>query len=286
MNRLNILIVGCGKVGCELARQLMTMKCFNVWGLRRDITRLPAGVHPIPGDLTHPDQLGEWPDRIDYAVYATAADKGTPESYQQAYVTGLGNTLHRLKAGLYSPGRVFFTSSTSVFHQNLGEWVDEASATEPGRFNGQALLKAETLLTQSDLATTAIRFGGIYGPGRNRLIHRVMRGEGCPKEPAVFSNRIHQKDCAGIVAHLIRRDMDGQTVDPLYLGVDHEPAPIHEVIEWLGSQLNITLDHQSPAPQRGNKRCRNQKILDTGYRFYFPDYQAGYRDLLKNEGFL
>ncbi|MGB1271375.1 MAG: NAD-dependent epimerase/dehydratase family protein, partial [Endozoicomonas sp.] len=160
MNRLNILIVGCGKVGCELARQLMTMKCFNVWGLRRDITRLPAGVHPIQGDLTHTNLLGEWPDRIDYAVYAAAADKGTPESYQQTYVTGLGNTLNRLKAGLYSPRRVFFTSSTSVFHQNQGEWVDEASATEPCRFNGQALLRAETLLTQSDLTTTAIRFGG------------------------------------------------------------------------------------------------------------------------------
>ncbi len=281
MNKLNILIAGCGDVGCELAQQLISMKCFNVWGLRRNIEKLPSGVNPIHGDLFNAENLGDWPAQIDYVVYSAASNGRSEEHYQQAYIDGLQNILNRLVIERYQPKRIFFTSSTSTFHQSRGEWVNETSATQPVKFNGRVMLEAESLLHHAPFPGTAVRFGGIYGPGRNRLISRVLKGEGCPAEPEIYSNRIHQKDCAGIIAHLIRRDMDNMHVDNLYLGVDNTPATTFDVLQWLGEQLNVSLDNENyPSPQRGNRRCSNQRIIETGYKFYFPDYKSGYSSLI------
>ena len=281
MNKLNILIAGCGDVGCELARQLISMKCFNVWGLRRNIEKLPSGVNPIHGDLFNAENLGDWPAQIDYVVYSAASNGRSEEHYQQAYIDGLQNILNRLVIERYQPKRIFFTSSTSTFHQSRGEWVNETSVTQPVKFNGRVMLEAESPLHHAPFPGTAVRFGGIYGPGRNRLISRVLKGEGCPAEPEIYSNRIHQKDCAGIIAHLIRRDMDNMPVDNLYLGVDNTPATTFDVLQWLGEQLNVSLDNENyPSPQRGNRRCSNQRIIETGYKFYFPDYKSGYSSLI------
>lgn len=282
MNKLNVLIAGCGYVGCELARQLIAMNCFSVWGLRRNIAALPDGVNPIAGDLFQSQDLGEWPERFDYVIYAAATDGSSEEQYQRAYILGLNNVLHRLSAQKQPAQRVFFTSSTSTFHQSNGEWVDETSTTEPTRFNGRIILAAEDLLQRSPYPGTAIRFAGIYGPGRHWLTDRVLRGEGCPKEPVVFSNRIHQKDCAGIIAHLIRRDIDQLPVDSLYLGVDCKPTATFDVLQWLGQKLNVSLDNANyPPPMRGNRRCSNQRIIEAGYTFFYPDYQSGYTSLLQ-----
>ena len=282
MNKLNVLIAGCGDVGCELAKQLLAMESFNVWGLRRDISKLPTGVKPIKGNLFEPDDLGSWPKRIDYLVYSASSDGGTEEQYRRAYIEGLQNVLHRLEDKHYKPRRVFFTSSTSTFHQSKGEWVSEASKTEPVKFTGKIMLDAENLLNLSPFKSTSIRLGGIYGPGRSRLIDRAIKGQGCPKEPEVFSNRIHMKDAAGVIAHLIQRDDNGFDVDELYLGVDGHPVTMHDMLQWLGDQLDVEMDHENyTAPQRGNRRCSNDRILGTGYQFYYSNFRAGYLNLLR-----
>ena len=281
MNKLNVLIAGCGDVGCELARQLLATEDFTVWGLRRDVSLLPAGVNGVKGNLFDANALGDWPEQIDYLVYAASADGGTEEQYRKAYIDGLANVLQRLESENYQPKRVFFTSSTSTFHQSKGEWVTEASETYPVKYTGKIMLEAEKLMGQAPFNSTSVRLGGIYGPGRNRLIDRVRKGQGCPEEPRVFSNRIHQKDAAGIIVHLIRRDMEELAVEPLYLGVDGHPSTMFETLQWMGEQLNIELDNDRfPAPQRGNRRCSNQKLLEAGYQFYFPDFRKGYIDLL------
>ena len=281
MNNHNVLIAGCGDVGCELARQLLAQQCFTVWGLRRTVARLPAGVHPIKGDLFRADALGQWPQTIDYLVYCAATDGRTEAQYRKAYVDGLQNVLHRLQHENYHPKRIIFTSSTSTFHQSQGEWVTEASPTEPTKYNGKIMLEAEALLDHAPFKTTTVRLGGIYGPGRYRLIERVRQGQGCPAEPKVFSNRIHIKDAAGIIAHLIHQDIDERPVDSLYLGVDGHPSTLHETLNWLALQLSKPLDntHMQP-PQRGNRRCSNRKIADTGYRYSYEDFKAGYLEIL------
>ena len=280
MKKKNVLIAGCGYVGCALANQLVNGKGFEIWGLRRDPSTLPDGVHAIQGNLQDIDNLGEWPSEIDYVVYCAAADEHNEEGYHRTYIQGLANVIHRLKQDRHRPARIIFTSSTSVYHQSDGDWVDENSKTNPLTFTGQTMLRAEELLHSSPFSATTVRFGGIYGPGRNRLINRVKEGTGCYAVPKVYGNRIHRDDCAGILAYLLSRDCQRMPVERLYLGVDSEPAPVHDVLHWLANELQITLDDNNPPPARGNRRCSNQLIKSQGYRFLYPDYRAGYKHLL------
>ncbi|WP_263081373.1 SDR family oxidoreductase [Endozoicomonas sp. Mp262] len=280
MKKNNVLIAGCGDVGSALGLALLKQGRFNVWGLRRNPDRLPAGIYPVRGDLESASDLGDWPASIDYVVYCAAANERSEEGYHRAYTQGLSHVLQRISGDNYHPARIFFTSSTSVYHQSSGEWVDETSETKPHSFAGQTMLKAEAVLQAASFPTTTVRFGGIYGPGRSRLINRVKEGNGCFSSPAVYGNRIHRDDCAGILAHLIALDLQGQPVKPLYLGVDHDPAPVYDVLQWLASQLKVTLHNEGSPPARGNRRCSNKKILVSGYRFIYPDYRQGYRSLL------
>ncbi|MTI13092.1 SDR family oxidoreductase [Sansalvadorimonas verongulae] len=273
------LIVGCGDVGCRVAARLLTLG-HKVYGLRRSISLLPDGVHPVAGDLVA-GELGEWPEQIDYVVYCAAAGRQGEEGYRKIYLEGLEYVIRRLKGRKDQLKRIFFTSSTAVYHQNDGEWVDELSPTHPERFNGKIMLEAENLALDSDLPATVVRFGGIYGPGRNFMLRKIQSGEVYSSEPVVYGNRIHADDCAGMLVHLIELEEHGKCVHPLYLGVDSDPAPLSDVTQWLAEQLNVTPTLSTPGANRGgSKRCRNQRILDAGYRFRYPGYRDGYGALI------
>ena len=72
--------------------------------------------------------------------------------------------------------------------------------------------------------------------------------------------------------------------DPLYIASDSMPATMGDVLTWLQNEMGITASStDSPRlPQRANKRCRNARMLSTGFELTYPDYQSGYRALLRN----
>jgi nucleoside-diphosphate-sugar epimerase len=160
--------------------------------------------------------------------------------------------------------------------------VDETSETLPREFSGRRLLEGEELLVRGPFAATVVRMAGIYGPGRTRLIHQVRRGEAvCQTPEPRYTNRIHRDDCAGVLQHLMRLS----SPEALYLGVDNEPADQAEVLRWLARQLG------SPSPRsesrmpsgresQSNKRCRNSRLLQSGYSFRYPTFREGYKAML------
>ncbi|NVK40557.1 MAG: SDR family oxidoreductase [Oceanospirillaceae bacterium] len=275
MHTQRILIAGCGDVGSALGLELIEAGHF-VQGLRRTINQLPAGIHGIAADLTDPQSLRELPP-CDLLVYCTAASQHDEAGYRAAYVDGLSNLLQALPA---PPRHLIFTSSSGVYHQADGRWVDEASATEPDRFSGRIMLEAEQLALNSGIPATVVRFSGIYGPGRNHLLNQVRSGIAAPAEPPHYGNRIHRDDCAGVLAHLIARVLEERPLEPLYLASDDAPAPLHEVMEWLAAELGITIGERRSIRRGGSKRCRNTRLKASGYRFRYPDYKAGYRAIL------
>ena len=121
----SLLIAGCGDVGSRLALQMLTHG-WTVHGMRRDTSRLPAGVLAVAADL-HGDQCPpSWPaGELDYLVYCLAASEGSEAGYRAAYVDGLRHVLGWLAQHGQRPRRVLFVSSTSVYGQGGGEWVDE-----------------------------------------------------------------------------------------------------------------------------------------------------------------
>jgi len=279
-----ILIAGCGYVGTALGELLVEDEAV-VWGLRRRTASLPPRLRAIEADLSVPRSLDALPRDLDYVFYTAAPGSGGEQiHYRHAYIDGLRNLLAALEERKQHPRRIFFTSSTSVYGQNDGSEVDEDSETKPLRFNGKILLEAEELLRQAVFPSTVVRFGGIYGPRRTRLMDNVRAARARYRDdPPVYTNRIHQDDCAGVLRHLM------QLPDPaeLYLAVDNEPAPERVVMEWMagvfGSPIPRPLspDEQRSGRSGANKRCSNQRLLASGYTFRHPTFREGYSALIK-----
>lgn len=270
-----VLIAGCGDLGGRLGVAL-TAQGHEVYGIRRDVTKLPEGIKPIAGDLAAGNF--EVPTGLDYVFYTAAAGKYNDMAYYQAYVSGVRNLLEAIKGQKIK--RVFFTSSTSVFGQSDGEWVTEESPVREENFSTARILEGENLILESGFDATIVRFGGIYGPGRTHLIDLVLKGKAHCMED-VYSNRIHIDDCVGIYQHL----MNLKNPDSLYIGVDNLPVLSCDVYDWLAEQLSVGLVERSEPTEnsrlmRTNKRLSNAKIRATGYEMIYPDYMAGYSSLI------
>jgi nucleoside-diphosphate-sugar epimerase len=278
----NILIAGCGYVGTALGLRLAAAG-HVVWGIRRSAEGLPSGIRHVAADLTIPETLRELPPALDVVFY-TAAPNGPDEAaYRAIYVDGLRYVLEALVRQHQSPQRVLLTSSTAVYAQLGGEWVDETSPTEPQHFTGRRVLEGERVLLDGPFPATVLRLGGIYGPGRTSLIERVRQGLAtCRDGPPLYTNRIHRDDCAGALHHLMTLPQP----DSRYIAVDHEPADYCDVLCWLAAQLG------APPPRveassgtdtrrhRTNKRCRHDKLITSGYVFRYPTFREGYAALL------
>jgi nucleoside-diphosphate-sugar epimerase len=285
MSSNKILMVGCGDLGIATAKRLQVAG-YQVVGARRSIDKLPSSLPGIAIDITQPETLTALAQQDWHAVIITlTADSFNREAYQATYVDGLNNVLNSL-AGCVKAPLVLFASSTSIYHQNDGSIVDECSETNPSSFSGQAMLQAEQLLNDYDGASCALRFGGIYGRGLGRLAQRLTEGYICPREPVLYSNRIHFEDCSRALVHLVDLYQVAEptsTLAPCYLAVDNQPALLRDVMEWLAVQQGIQVEtlQDSEAPIRGgNKRCNNATLLETGFVLQYPDYRAGFAAVL------
>ncbi len=275
------LIAGCGDIGSRLGT-LLVQRGHLVWGIRRSSARLPEQITPITGDLLDPETLDQLPEKIDYTVFCATPDKVTEAAYRRVYIDALSMLLERLADKQSKVKRLLFVSSTSVYHQQNGEWVDEASATQPTHFRGQTLLEAERLLNNCSWPSVVARCAGIYGPGRNRLVNQVRQGAiQLPDEPPLYTNRIHSDDCAAALAHLISL----KNPDNCYLLVDNNPATKQDVVDWIAQRLGLPLPSRTeltPAarePSQG-KRCSNKRLLESGFNFQYPGYRQGYQPLI------
>lgn len=268
-----ILIAGCGDVGNALGARLL-QEGDAVWGVRRRVDALAPGITPWPIDLLDPSTFGAPPAAFDVLVYTASADRRDEAAYRSIYVDGLRELLSTLRDARCPLRRVLFTSSTAVYGQSDGEWVDETSTTEPTGFNGRILLEAEAVVEQAPEVGINLRLSGIYGPGRTRLVKKVVSGEARATEG--WTNRIHVDDCAGALHHLIRLP----DPEPLYLGTDDEPATTANVVTWMSQELGV----EPPPPAettRLNKRCRNARLRQSGFDLEFPTFRDGYPAIIR-----
>jgi nucleoside-diphosphate-sugar epimerase len=251
---------------------------------------LPAGITALRADLADAGSidaaLATLVAPIDVAVCAVAADAGDDAAYRRAYVEGQRNLIAALRARAAMPRHLFFTSSTAVYAQDDGSWVDETSETAPHDFRGARMLEAERVLQESGIPATALRLGGIYGPGRTRMIEGVRSGRaGIAPGPPRWGNRIHRDDAAGALAHLIGAALRGVAPPPILIGVDDEPADEAAVLRWLATALGVAepaVGEAAPGARArgGNKRCSNARLRAAGYRFRYPTFREGYGALI------
>lgn len=277
-DRPQILVAGCGKLGGRIASALTEHS--KIFGLRRNPDNVPAGVTGIGADLYEPSTLfRKLPAHLDIVIYCLTPASYDEEGYRNAYVNGLSNLLDVLKG--HSLKRLFFISSTSVYAQDDGGWVDEASPTEPTRYSGQQILTGEQIALASGHGATVIRYSGIYGPTRQRFLEEVIAGRLNPVAPAPFSNRIHEDDAVAAAVHLTQKALIGQTLEPCYIVSDCEPVRLDEMVAWVRQQTpcNDARPDARQGGRAGSKRCSNKRILASGFRFDYPDFRSGYTPL-------
>ena len=281
MPKASVLIAGCGDIGSRLATQLLGND-WQVYGLRRSIDRLPAGVTGVAGDLFSEQCPVQWPSgQIDYLVYSAAATEHDEAGYQAAYVDGLKNTLSWLEQNGQRPRRLLFVSSSGVFAQKGGEWVDETSPAEATSYSGRIMLDAEQVALNSGIAASVVRLTGIYGPGREWMLGQVRKGYRVAVEPPLYGNRIHADDAAGLLAFLLEADREGKALDDCYIGVDNAPVPLAQVVGWLRERMGVTEWAAEESIRRaGSKRCSNARAKALGWEPRYSSYREGYEQIL------
>ena len=275
-----ILIIGRGAIGTQLAH-VLSVKSHQVTGLKRNPPKTATGnITYLSADITSPADLEGLPTDFDFVYFIVSPDGRNEESYRAIYESGLNNLLNQFSLADSHP-RWFFVSSTSVYGQSQGEWVDEDSITQPDNVTSQLIRRAEQKLMDLDRDNIVVRFSGIYGPGRESLLRMAMQTPVIQQNPPYFTNRIHQQDCIGVLAFLLERRLAGVALDQCYLASDDDPAPMWEVMSWLAEHTNC----QPPAAKATdnhcvmNKRCNNQRLKALGYQFHYPGYKDGYLEL-------
>ena len=284
MSAPSVVIAGCGDVGSRLASQLLAAG-WEVHGLRRNVSRLPEGVIGIAGDLFKKDCPDTWPiGGVDYLVYCAAATDHDEAGYRKAYVEGLQHVLEWLDDYGQQPKQLVFVSSSSVYGQQNGEWVDETSPTQALGYSGQVMLEAEQVAFDSGIPATTVRLTGIYGPGREWLLSQVRQGYRVAVEPPLYGNRIHVDDAAGLLAFLLQHVEQGGSLDKVYIGVDDAPAPLAEVVGWLREYLGVTEWAEDASVRRaGSKQCSNARIKALGWTPTYPSFREGYAAILEGK---
>jgi nucleoside-diphosphate-sugar epimerase len=276
-----VLIVGCGDLGGEVARQLVHVG-ISVTGVRRSGNviadhSVSSTMQIIAADVTKPESLAALNTvQPDILIYCVAASGQTDAEYKSAYVDGLCNVLAMQKSNSQLK-HVFFVSSTRVYGQDTQAVLDESVPALPADFGGQRLLEAEHLLQTLSCGATVLRLSGIYGPGRLRMLNLAKSPGSWPKQN-IWSNRIHRDDAAAFMVFLVKQVLAGNTVQNCFIVTDSSPVPQYEVLSWLATQLQVGRPEQIPA--NGGKRLSNKVMLETGFKLQYPDYKAGYRTLL------
>jgi nucleoside-diphosphate-sugar epimerase len=287
---MRVAVLGCGYVGLELGRQL-TANGHDVIGVRRSDEGIAAiedaGFEAVRADVTDAESLSAVPD-VDWLVFAASSGGRGADAAERVFVDGLRTAIEQFAGRDDPPDRLVYTSSTGVYGDHDGDFVDEATPLNPTTEKTRVLAEAERVAREvaadHGIDGTVARFAGLYGPDRYRL-DRYLDGpvtEG-------YLNMVHRDDAAGAVAYLLEADL---ARDEVVLVADDEPADKWTFADWLAEQCErpappkrtkeerLAEGDLSEAARRRiltSKRCSNAYLRDLGYELRYPTYRDGYQ---------
>ena len=218
---------------------------------------------------------------MDTVLYAIGFDRTSGASMRAVYVDGLANVLTQLPP----PKRFIYISSSSVYGQTDGGWVDETSPTAPAEPSGQIVLEAEGQLAACGVASSAaiiLRFAGIYGPGRLLRRQTIEKGESIVGDADKWLNLIHVEDGARVVLAAEQHAEAGR----IYNVCDDHPVRRRYFYAALARALGAPeprfvappLDAPTPPHEQANRRINNRRMkVELHAELRYPDYDQGLR---------
>lgn len=278
-------IVGCGYLGLRVAKRLLARDAgARVLATTTREARFPeieaVGATPILANLLDADGLSPLlaSERI---VYCVGHRRGSPISSRELHVGGMSRFVEFLAREGWR-GRVVHVSTTSVYGQQDGSWVDEDSPAEPKSESGRIAKETEAILARSagaGLDPVSIRMAGLYGPGRVIGRASLERGEPIPGRPDRWLNLIRIEDAAALVVAALHAPRPA----PLYVAADDRPVLRGEYYARLASLLGA----ESPrfvgedGLDDSNKRVKNQRIKSNfGLDLDYPSSDLGLNALI------
>ena len=244
-------------------------------------------------------------------VPPTRAETG--EGWRDPVYDAFARTLRAARrddAGRRRTRFVGYCSTTAVYGDHEGRWVDETSArraasgTAKTRRDAEERWSALAAAANGELKVVSYRLGGIYGPGRNALetVKRRATGE---RESArqrarasrAYTSRVHVRDAVNLIAATMRA---GEAASDAYNVVDDFPMSRRDAVAFAERLVGVARDGASEAPaapvareesSRGEKRVKNDRMKRALERFggerkclEFPSAYQGLRELAVDEG--
>lgn len=265
MDNRRALIIGCGYLGIRIGR-LLTDRGFRVLGTTRRETRIEqlraAGIDGELFDLADAATSPLLRRGFDVVIYSVAPGR-SEENSAIVYRDGLRACLDVL--GEAPPTRFVLLSSTGVYSQDDGSWIDEESPALPTGNRQQRLVDGESLLLEAFRATgfpgVVVRLGGLYGPDRSPVAWcrepawrtRLARGN-----REAYMNWVHADDAAAAAVLAAESGRPGE----IYLIVDDEPVRREDFYRFA-CELAGSAPLELPSdPGHTAKRCSNRKARE------------------------
>ena len=283
------LVLGCGYLGKRVAARWHDAG-WHVQVVTRSQAHAEqfaaAGWHPVIADVTRPETLEHLP-LADVVLYAVGFDRTSEPTIHEVYTGGVRHLLSVLSE---RTKRLIYISTTGVYGDAGGDWIDESTTPEPSRAGGIASLAAEQLIAESSFADRAamLRLAGIYGPDRLPYLKLLEAGEPIEAAEAGYLNLIHVDDAA-MVVELLGDPTHTLAGPQVYCVSDGHPVVrgdyYREAAQLLGAPEPrfATPAEGSPRAARAgaNRRVSNRKLTDAlGLRLKFPSYREGLRDII------
>jgi nucleoside-diphosphate-sugar epimerase len=261
----NVLIVGCGYVGLAVGRALAQHGATvrgSTTSSRRFDEIAACGIEPVMLDVADGDAVGD-AARGHEAIYLCVG-AGRGRAYGDVYLPAARGVVAALKST--DVRRVIYTSSTGVYAQDEGQWVDEESAANPISDNSKILVETERILLEHSTGAGArggakvsvVRLGGIYGPGRE-LADFVRRSAGTSRSDGRgYVNMVHLDDIAAALVSLLSVQHHGV----LNL-CDDEPVTRRVFYDTIAAKHDMSAIRWTPSENGSlGKRVCNRRIKD------------------------